>query len=205
MNQTKLCQDTRARSSLPKKEALRRHHLAQTLRMPLKKKPSALNADTYALNWQQEMIVIKDCRYRPKLARPLIRWLLRRECKAYQRLYGTELVPEWLGWLDKDAFMLRYVPSIPISKLDTRQLIQANLKLQKSVEILHERRLFHMDLRSGGNILVAPGGRAYLVDLASMVKLKPWAAPFAWCFRRWDEYGLQKWRRRVISLLAARE
>jgi hypothetical protein len=117
------------------------------------------------------MIVIKDCRYRPKLARPLIRWLLRRECKAHLWLYGTGLFPSSWAGSTKTLYVALRTAHTYFRARHPPALIQTNIRRQKSVQILPERRLFHMDLRSGDNVLVMPCGRVYLVDLASMVKL----------------------------------
>lgn len=172
-----------------------REDLGQSSRT-LFNKPSLLNPDTYWIKWQGKRVVVKDCRHRPAWARPIIRWLLRRESAAYQRLSCARFLPKWLGWVDDDAFAVQYVDALPISSIDEDVRLSAYNNLRKAIDTLNRHLFFHLDLRSSGNILVTGTGQIYVIDLASTLHLRLWSAPLAPLFRAWDCYGLSKWQPR---------
>ncbi len=176
--------------------------LAESRRYTLNK-PGNLNPDTYLMYWQGQALVIKDCHDRPAWIRPMLRWLLDREVKMYRRLQGSGIAPEFLGYIGRDAIALEFLPAESISRVEPEQRAEAARSMSDTLRQLHEFGIFHMDLRSGGNILISDG-KAHLIDFASAVYAGALLRPLRPLLRAWDRYGLRKWRQRAQGLKSRR-
>lgn len=159
------------------------------------------NGDVFLAERDQRWIVIKTYRRKPVPIRWLGRYLLAREGRAYRVLAGVEGVPELLPCADRGSLAIQYVPG---EKINDRLLAEHGQQvvgsLQRLVEAMHRRGVYHMDLRNQGNILVDPSYQATILDFASAVIIRGngwFSAMLAMLCRRFDLYGVSKWAQRV--------
>ena len=118
--------------------------------------------------------VCRDTRLARAWAKPLARWLARKEARALARLAGLDAVPRLIAcragvltrsWID-GAPMQRAKPADPA-------YYRAALHLLRR---LHARRVVHNDLAKEPNWIVTPEGSAALVDfqLAARPRHRGW-------------------------------
>ena len=124
--------------------------------------------------------IVKDCRPVPAWSRPLARWLMRREARLLARLSGLEGFPPPLATIDADAFAVAQLPGEPLSeerfRSAPRELAE---QLRGHVERMHERGVYHLDLRQRQNLLVDADGRLQVIDFGA--GMAPWG-PCRWLF-----------------------
>lgn len=122
--------------------------------------------------------IVKDCRPLPWWSRWLARPLMGRERRILARLDGVAGVPQLAEALDRDAFAMKRLEGEPLTP-ETFRLAPRRLadQLQERASALHERGVFHLDLRQRQNLLVGPGLELQVVDFGAA--WAPWA-PLRW-------------------------
>jgi tRNA A-37 threonylcarbamoyl transferase component Bud32 len=68
------------------------------------------------------------------------------------------LTPRFLGFIDADAIAIEFVEGQPISRLAPKPAARAARQLSRALRCLHASGMYHLDLRSGGNIPSRPRG-----------------------------------------------
>ncbi len=138
-------------------------------------------ADLYLCDWRGKALVLKDFAAKPRWARWLGRWLIRREARAYRWLEGVPGVPRCYGRAGPYALAIEHVEGIELGRLHLfeRDRAQVVRGLAKLVERLHARGFAHLDLRGRENVLVSPQGAVFAVDLAGAF----WFRPGTWRHR----------------------
>ena len=140
------------------------------------------------------------------------RHLIAREFKAYRALAGIEGVPRAYRMLDADGFVCEYIDGAPLTAKKVREELDVPPDFYDRcfdvVRAMHKRGVVHMDLRNKRNILFAEGGRPYIVDFASAIRLPSWMP-----FRRrllavlgaFDRAGVLKLKQKVAGHLLSDE
>jgi hypothetical protein len=101
------------------------------------------------------------------------RLMVRRELSALELLRGLPGVPSDAFRVDAYAFAYRFVPGIEMADAGPdRATADFFRALEATVLAMHTRKIAHLDLRYGGNILVSDAGEPLLVDFQSHVKLR---------------------------------
>ncbi|HPB30319.1 MAG TPA: RIO1 family regulatory kinase/ATPase [Candidatus Sumerlaeota bacterium] len=130
--------------------------------------------------------ILKDFHRRGRLIRFLWgRRIIAREARVYRRLNGIEGIPRVLRVLDRDGFIMEYVPGTRIPHRRDSALTPVFFERLKAVMgRMHERGITHGDIRRK-NILVTEDGRPFVIDFAGAFCVKPesvtsriWSAPF---------------------------
>jgi len=153
-------------------------------------------------------IVVKFGRQQPFCGLPIGfygRWLANHEHAIYKKLEGIEGIPRCLGLTAKDGLAIEYIDALP---LDHHRDVPSVLfdDLRRLLNEVHDRGVAYCDANKRSNILVAPNGRAFLIDyqiaLATRDKL-PW--PLRAILRHAvrymaerDLYHLYKHKRRLL-------
>jgi serine/threonine protein kinase len=116
----------------------------------------------------------------------MARWLLRRERRVLGRLEGVSGVPQIQVDFGPNSLLMNLLPGQPLSeeafREDPRGLANC---LRSRIEAIHERGVFHLDLRQRQNILISGPAEAQLVDFgASMAPRRLgrwlWGSLLAW-------------------------
>jgi len=96
-----------------------------------------------------------------------------RELSALRRLDGVPGFPRDSFRLDRFAMAYRFVAGTDIGEADLALLTPSFFEeLESLVRKMHERGIAHLDIRTGSNVLVADGGRPFLLDFQSHVCLE---------------------------------
>jgi len=152
-------------------------------------------------------VVVKFLRMRPLLALPMGwagRFLAEHEEHAYRALAGVEGIPRWLGRLGPAAFAVEYIDSTPLSDVG-RPPAGFFDSLGRLFNEAHARGVAFGDANKRSNILVGPGGRAFLIDFQLALRRRddlPWPlgaisrAAFRYMAGR-DVYHVCKHKRRM--------
>ncbi len=144
--------------------------------------------------------IVKDVRRRNFFFRwTLGLWLIQQEWKIYCRLKGVKGVPQPVERIDRFAFVMEYIPGVPIER---GKAIPPSFfsDLHQVLKAIHSRGVVHMDLRHKGNILVSEKGEPYLIDFNSGFFFKEGGLLRRLFFPlfRWVDYGgLLKLKERV--------
>jgi tRNA A-37 threonylcarbamoyl transferase component Bud32 len=162
------------------------------------------NGDVYLTRAEGLPAVIKTYADKPVVIRLLGRFLLGRERKAYETLRGLEGVPALLPSQNPYSLAIEYVPGARISdEMLARDGVKIIGRLAHVIDSMHQRGVYHMDLRNQGNILIGENHDATVLDFASAVFIhgaNPISRLIAALCRRFDLYGLSKWRSRSKPL-----
>ncbi len=149
---------------------------------------SPAQADLFALEWEGRAAVLKDFSARPWLIRQTWgRAIAGREVRVLRRLAGLEGVPELIGTAGPFAFLMQRLDAV---RLPGRRLPPPPPEFwsnaRRLLEEFHARGTTHGDLRRK-NILVGPGGSAWLIDFATAIRRRegtPAAGLFDFFFKR---------------------
>lgn len=138
--------------------------------------------------------IVKDVHEVPAWSRWLARWLMGRELRILRALQGIEGLPQLLDEVDRDAFALAVLPGEPLTPAAFEQHPQALAAgLRRIIAAMHERGVYHLDLRQRQNILV-DGEQVAIVDFGAAWKpsvLTRWL--FAPVFRWVDRQAVLKY------------
>jgi hypothetical protein len=117
--------------------------------------------------------VVKDFSAAPWAIRHTYgRWLVGRECRIYRRLADTPGVPAFRGRLGPFAFAVDYVEGRTLKDADRAEMRPEVFdRLGRLFDAIHRRGVVHLDSHQKTNILLAPGGRVYLLDFATALYL----------------------------------
>jgi len=155
-------------------------------------------ADLWLIELDGREVVVKDFGHKRRWVRWIGRLQIARECRAYRRLAGVPGLPRFLGRMDALALVIERVEGEPLaSKWSEHDAVSLLEQIEVTVRGMHAAGVVHLDLRASDNILVGPGGRAWILDLASAVYLRPGGLAhrlfFGW-LRLTDESALLKWK-----------
>jgi len=143
--------------------------------------------------------IVKDVAGLGFFGRFLARWLLAREARALGKLDGVEGVPQVLHRLDRDALAMSLLPGRPLCKESfLRQPRRITDRLLLLADAIHERGVFHMDLRQRQNILLDDQGGVGLVDFGAAFSPGPlgrwvFSRPLSWVDRQGVTKFLARW------------
>lgn len=162
------------------------------------------NGDVFLGERNGERMVVKTYRRKPAPIRLIGRYLLARERRAYRLLEGIRGVPQLQPCQDPTSLAMEYVPGDKISRrISSPEAPEVLKSLRALIAALHERGLYHMDLRNQGNILVDKDNQATVLDFASAVIVRgrnPLSRCVAALCRRFDLYGVSKWEQLAQAL-----
>ena len=131
------------------------------------------NADISLFRKGGEAWVVKDFRHCPFGVRHT--WGIRmagRELSALRKLSGIPGFPEDAFRLDRYAIAYRFVPGNEIGQGDPGLLTPGFFEsLEALVERMHGRDIAHLDIRTGGNVIVTERGTPLILDFQSHVHL----------------------------------
>ena len=131
------------------------------------------NADISLFRKNGESWVVKDFRHCPPGVRHT--WgicMAGRELSALRRLSGIPGFPQDAFRLDRYAIAYRFVPGNEIGQGDPDLLTPGFFEsLESLVERMHERDIAHLDIRTGGNVLVTEEASPLILDFQSHVRL----------------------------------
>lgn len=131
------------------------------------------NATVFVHDHDGTRWVIKDFSDCPALYRETVgRFMVSRELSALERLRGLAGVPAETFRIDAYAFAYRFVPAIEMADAGPDRATPAFFRALEAVVLaMHARKIAHLELRNGGNILVGDDDQPLLVDFQSHVKL----------------------------------
>jgi len=155
-----------------------------------------------------QTLMVKDVKRKNLLFRwTLGLWLIDKEWKIYSRLAGIQGIPKAMERIDRFAFSMEFVPGKPLKRGESLPLSFFS-DLERILEEIHSRGVFHLDLRHKGNILVSPKGEPFLIDFNSSFSFneKGLLRRFIFPILRWvDHGGLLKLKQRVSPSLMTPE
>ena len=127
-------------------------------------------ADVFLYETDGRRIAVKDYRARGLLARNVIgRFLVRRECRAYEAAEGAEGLAPFLGRLSPYALATGWIDARPLSDHDGERLpAEIFDRLDAILAGLHARRVALADLHHR-DVLLSDDGGVHVVDLAAAV------------------------------------
>ncbi|MBC8369708.1 MAG: hypothetical protein H8E25_06895 [Planctomycetes bacterium] len=112
--------------------------------------------------------VVKDCGPLPFYSRWLAKIVMWREYRIMLRLAGITEVPQVKEVIDRCAFSMTFIAGQPLSEENfafaPRRIADDLLML---VEKLHQRKVFHLDLRQRQNILLGDGLKVQIIDFGA--------------------------------------
>ena len=129
---------------------------------------SLTQANVYAYEIEGRRVAVKDFGCRPwPIRRWWGRWVLRREWNRLERLRDVAGIPQPIGWVDSDAFVMEWVDAERMPYLEENSLEPAFFdRLGELIANMHACGVAHGDLRRK-NILVDGAQNPYLVDFAT--------------------------------------
>ncbi|MDE0585015.1 MAG: hypothetical protein OSB63_00155 [Planctomycetota bacterium] len=112
--------------------------------------------------------IVKDCYGLPFYSRWLAKILMWREYRILLKIDGLAQLPQVRETIDGDAFSMNFIAGEPLSSENyafaPRRIADDLLEL---VEKLHQRKVFHLDLRQRQNILLGDGLKVQIVDFGA--------------------------------------
>lgn len=135
-------------------------------------------SDLLAAELGAERILIKDFGNKPWWVRWIGRLQIARECAAYRWL-GASFpgLPRFIGRIDSYAMAVERldVQPLPFAQIPgTLAERRDRLKdLRHLIDRMHAAGLFHLDLRTGTNVLLDQQGHTRIIDLASAIWVPP--------------------------------
>jgi len=148
--------------------------------------------------------ILKDVHGRNPLFRFTFgRRALARELRIYKLLDGIPGVPRALGMLDRDGLLIEYVDGSYVKRKRVRSgevEVPADLydRCLAILDAIHERGVFHLDLRNRKNFVIDDAGGVHVVDFVSAAFVPRWL-PFRGAVERLldavDRSGVLKMKR----------
>ncbi len=129
-------------------------------------------ADVYLIEVENKKIVVKDYKNKGFFIRLYGKKMAKREYKNYlmvNRLF--DFFPQAYGMPDKYSLAIEFIEGKTFGDVEKKEeYCFAVEELKKCIKRLHSEKIYHLDLRKRGNIIIK-NNRVYLIDLVSMVKL----------------------------------
>lgn len=129
-----------------------------------------------------EARIVKDARQLPWYSRWLATLLGSREARILRKLEGLSSVPQLLERIDRHAFSMNVLDGEPLTPevfaLAPRRFAD---QLLAHADAIHERGVYHLDLRQRQNLLVGAGLQLQVVDFGAA--WAPWP-PLRWLLGR---------------------
>jgi len=137
-------------------------------------------ADVSVYSVRGRRIAVKDYGARPFFARHTAgRFLIRRECRAYQRAVGVPGLAPFLGRLGPFTLATAWIEATPLADLPAGAVPAAIFDgLDRIIAELHARGVAISDLHHR-DVLVGAEGRVHVVDFAASYLLGARPGPFA--------------------------
>ncbi|HJQ99433.1 MAG TPA: hypothetical protein VJ826_14055 [Candidatus Polarisedimenticolaceae bacterium] len=134
-------------------------------------------ADVLVYETEGRRIAVKDYRARGFLVRNVIgRFLVRRECRAYEAARGAPGLPPFLGRVGPFGLATGWIDARPLSDFAGRRVPDAVFdRLDAILDGLHERGVALADLHHR-DVLLGDDGGVHVVDLAAAVANGPFLA-----------------------------
>jgi RIO-like serine/threonine protein kinase len=187
-------------------ESLSRDNIAQYVAGELGS-PKWRDALVFVIEIDGARAVLKDTHGRHWLYRlTLGRRALRREHRIYKLLEGIDGIPRTYGMIDRDGLLIEYIDGTYISRKKVRSgeyVVPDDLfdRCSAVIDAMHERGVFHLDLRNRKNFLIGEGGEVHVIDFASSVCVPRWL-PCRGAITRllscFDRAGVLKMKRLVV-------
>ena len=150
--------------------------------------------------------VLKDVHGRHWLYRHTLGcWALDREHYIYKLLEGIDGIPRTYGMIDRDGLLIEYVDGTYIWR---KRVFSGDYVVPEDlydrcfavVDAMHDRGVFHLDLRNRKNFLISESGEVHVVDFASSCYVPRWV-PFRGSLMRllgrFDRAGVLKMKRLI--------
>ncbi len=146
--------------------------------------------------------LVKDYGRRPLLYRETWgRFMIDRETVILREIDGLPGIPRFLGRVDGLAFAMERIRGRECGEIPMKSLSgEFFVRLGDTVRALHERNVFHLDLRQRRNILVGPGEQPWLIDFASGLRV-PRDTALGRFLARTDLSGVAKLKRKLAPHL----
>ena len=134
---------------------------------------SVLQADIMLVEYGGKRYALKDFRLRPRVVRLLFgRWVIAHEFRIMKQLEGIEGIPQVVGMVDGDGFLMEYVEGHRLPSLKENDLVPEFFeRLERLMRTMHARGVGHGDLRRK-NVLVTREFQPYLVDFATAFRVR---------------------------------
>jgi predicted Ser/Thr protein kinase len=164
---------------------------------------SVLQADIMLVEYGGKRYALKDFRLRPRVVRWLFgRCVIAREFRIMKQLEGIEGIPQVVGMVDGDGFLMEYVEGHRLPRLKENDLVPVFFeRLEHLMRAMHARGVGHGDLRRK-NVLVTREFHPYLVDFATAFRVRGLGNVVSrWIlarYRRIDEATLLKLKRHFM-------
>ena len=148
---------------------------AETVRAPRRiiNRGRWANATVFIHTHEGRDWVVKDFMVCPLPYRAIVgRFMVRRELSALERLRGISGIPTDVFRIDPYALAYRFVPGSELANVGPDSATPDYFReLEATVLAMHARGIAHLDLRSGGNILVTQAETPLVIDFQSHVTL----------------------------------
>jgi RIO-like serine/threonine protein kinase len=126
--------------------------------------------------------VVKDCIDLPFYSRSVARFLMGRERRLMRRLEGLTGFPVVRARIDRNAFAMGVLEGTPLTpeafRLAPRRIADG---LLERIAAMHDRGVYHLDLRQRQNILLGEGLEVRILDFGAGWAPNPLAR---WCFAK---------------------
>jgi hypothetical protein len=138
-----------------------------------------LKADFFSVNELHDkdgrLFVLKKSRFRflgGFLLYPLAILMSRREYQVYRRVADVEGVPALGPRVGLSGYFHEYIPGRTLKDVPRREQLRDDFfpRLRATVEEVHRRRIFYLDLAKSDNIIVSDDGLPYLIDFQVCIR-----------------------------------
>ena len=155
-------------------------------------------ADIYLWEEGGSRLAIKDYSGRPAWIRQSLgRYLVGRECAAYERLRGIPGIPAFAGRIDSCAFAVEFVEGADLSRARRGEVPAPFFdRLLDLLAAVHRAGVAQGDLHHR-DVIVSPSERPFLIDFSTAVFLGPRSGRFR---RRLFEAACASDRRAALKL-----
>lgn len=170
------------------------------------------NAVVSSFRWLNRTYILKDFSHCPTFFRYTIApVLVRREINALMKLQGLNGIPQEPSRVDNLALTYLFISGKKLSEVDNK-LLNSDffVKLESLVMQMHKRKVAHLDLRRGSNILCRDDGTPSIIDFQSSIimdklperiKRLLQAIDLSGVYKNWDRFApssLDSGRRKLL-------